>query len=63
MSTWPTDTIGCITSYCFPGFWRWTDTLLYTVLGAQEAQINTVLYMVWGSEQVKGSVYKQHVFF
>ena len=29
------------------------DTVLYTVLGIQEAQTDTVLYTVWGSERVK----------
>ena len=28
------------------------DTVLYTVLGVQEAQIDIVLYTVWGSERV-----------
>ena len=27
--------------------------MLYTVLGVQEAQTDTVLYTVWGSERVK----------
>ena len=39
--------------FCFPGFWRWTDTVLYTVFGVQEAQTDTMLYTVWGSERVK----------
>ena len=29
--------------------------MLYTVLGVQEAQTDTVLYTVWGSERVKAS--------
>ena len=27
--------------------------MLYTVLGVREAQIDTVLYTMWGSERVK----------
>ena len=38
--------------FCFPGFQQWTDTVLYTVWGIQEAQKDTATDTVWGRERV-----------